>query len=849
MQEVYDRILKDKNAPQGTAQSNLKCALYLVLCLYKINFNDVKSLSLMSYLLSSVGYKGSLLNITKDQYEALAAELVNEGSLVLIGDYSAYSRPGALKEFVAKIRAKKLNTSGTDDFVYYIEDDKGREFSLVTKFALLPGDEAKVKANYDSGKAYVFELVTKRAAVIGRIQQLKKNHIELIPDEPNLGFIRFVFESPEAVGEALPGDIVIAEITKRQVFSCLIKTRKVVKDLGSLNDKIIRAILKHDIPNSWPDNLIRSLSRVPSVVKQDELKGRVDVRDLPLVTIDGEDARDFDDAVYARQEEKGWTLYVAIADVSYYVKPGTLLDKEALLRCNSVYFPNYVVPMLPEKLSNGICSLNPNVDRMCMVCELSIDNSGKTKKYSFYPAVMRSHARLTYTEAWRMISEQSCEFEEHKPYIHDLSVLHDLYKALRKARDNRGAINIESEEVKFIFNENLEISGISPVVRNDAHMLIEECMIAANVAAAEFVSSRKSHTLYRIHAKPTEKKLTALKAYLSRIGLELPGGDDPSSMDYARFVKQIEKREDNKIIGELLLRSLSKAEYSPDNIGHFGLALEKYAHFTSPIRRYPDLQLHRVIKHLLEKEKKRDWGKIGARAYTKEELQVLGTRCSEREVEAFYAEMDVDADLKCEYLKQFIGQTLDGTITACTKFGIFVRLNDFYIDGMIHIASFDEFMTFNERSQTLRGGTGRVFAVGDKIKAILAGINTDEHKIELFPDTNENRIMIRSTAGKKKTKSKKSQVKAKVINTAVDKDAFFKSIADITRNQTATAEDAVLREEEKPKKNLPVAEDFGDEVLFTESSEHKKHGKRHKKKAKSQKNATGSKNGKKKRKK
>ena len=840
MEEVYKNIIHDKKAPKGDITSDLKCALFVVLCLYKLNFNEAKTLSLIAYLLSSVGYKGSLINVTKEQYENIVNELIAEGSLVAIDDYFAYARPAALKELTAKIRAKKLNTQGTDDFIYYIEDDLGKEFSLITKFALLPGDEVKVKANYDSGKAYVINLESKRAAVIGRLQQLKKNHSELIPDEPNLSFIHFVFESNEAVGDAQPGDIVIAEITKRHTFSCSIRTRKVVKDLGNLNDKIIRAILRHDIPNSWPDNLVRSLSRIPSDVKEEETKGRVDIRDLPLVTIDGEDARDFDDAVYARKDGDGWCLYVAIADVSYYVKPGTLLDKEALQRCNSVYFPNYVVPMLPEKLSNGICSLNPNVDRMCMVCQMQIDKNGKTTKYSFYPAVMKSHARLTYTEAWRMISEKNCDFEEHKPYIQDLATLYELYQALRKARDKRGAINIESEEVKFIFDENLEISGLSPVIRNDAHMLIEECMIAANVAAANFVSDHHSQTLYRIHPKPSEKKLGALRSYLSRIGLDLPGGDNPSSMDYARFVKQIAKREDNKIIGELILRSLSKALYSPDNIGHFGLALEKYAHFTSPIRRYPDLQLHRVIKYLLEKDKKRNWGKIGARAYTKEELLILGNRCSEREVEAFYAEMDVDADLKCEYLKQFLGKSVVGTVTACTKFGAFVRLNDFYIDGMIHITAFDEFMTFNERAQTLRGSSGKVYAIGDQINVLIAAIDPDEHKIELLPDTVRSRSLVKENKPKKKSKTKNNSENKTVTN--VDKDAFFKSIADITRNQQAQSDDLILKEQ-KPV----IASKIDDSFDHDFSS--KKNKKRRKNKEKLSKSTFSTKNTKKKRKK
>lgn len=804
-------LLALKSAPQGKIDGDFRVALYAVAALYQLDFSKNSNFGLCASLLGAVGFKGDISRYKTEDYFNTLDDLVAKGSLAQICDKKVYAVPSEVKVINAKVKAvEDPLLKGIDDvkhYSYVISDETGKEYHLNTDLVIMPNDEVEAIATKSSDIAFVKNLTKVRQCVLGRIMLFGKKKASLMPDEANLKEMIFDFASESDLGEAKSGDVVIAQIVKRVGLNrFLVKTREVVKDIGNLNNIIVMAVLRNDIPHVWPDNLIKSLSRIPNEVSAKDIHGRVDLRDIPLVTIDGEDARDFDDAVYCKKEGTGWRLFVSIADVSFYVKPGTLLDKEAVNRCNSCYFPNFVIPMLPEKLSNGICSLNSDVDRLCMTCEMVISKVGKIESYKFYPAVMRSHARLTYTEAWQMISEGTVIFEEHKSVMDDVKELYNLYQAFKKDRRNRGGISVESDELHFVFNENMEIEGVKPLERNDAHKLIEECMIAANVAAATFVSERQAQTLYRVHAKPMEKKLGLLVTQLARFGLSLKGGDSPTSKDYMLLADSVAGREDAKIINELILRSMSKAEYSPDNIGHFGLALEKYAHFTSPIRRYADLQLHRVIKYLLEKEQKHDWGRIGSRSYTKAELVTLGVKCTDREIAADTAEHEVDGTLACIYMEKFIGEVVDGTVTACTKFGVFVHLDDYGVDGMIYIGNFDSYMSFDERSQTLVSNRGEVYAVGKKVRVVVAGVNEEEHKIDLRPDTMNKKELMYLKKERDSLVAKRQKISQNAPHS--DKEKILKNLADISSARVASDEDKVQRKVAKKGNSASLEKEY-----------------------------------------
>ena len=810
------KLLSQKTAPKGDLKVDFRVALYVVVALYQLDFSNPRNFGMCAHFLSKVGFEGDVSKFSKKDYLQTIDDLVAKGSLLKVGNSSIYAAPCDIKVITTKVKAKlepTLSLGGDKVYFYYLEDEDGKEYSLSTDVVLLPNDVVEASLSVNSDKAFVNKIVKARQCVLGRLMLLG-NTAKLIADEPNLSALTFTFDKKADLGEAKAGDVIIAQITKRKTNNSFsVVTREVVKDIGNLNNIIVMSVLRNDIPYTWPDNFNRVLARVPTEVKASEAKGRVDLRKVPLVTIDGEDARDFDDAVYCQKEGKGWRLFVSIADVSYYVKPNSALDHEAVNRCNSCYFPNFVIPMLPEKLSNGICSLNPDVDRLCMTCEMVISHLGTIESYKFYPAIMRSHARLTYTEAWQMIKEGTAKFEEHKAVIEHVKELYNLYQAFKKARINRGGISIESDELHFVFDEHMDIQGVAPLERNDAHKLIEECMIAANVAAACFVSENDYKTLYRVHAKPMEKKLEFLINQLAKFGLNLRGGDSPTSKDYMLLADAVENREDAKIINNLILRSMSKAEYSPDNIGHFGLALEKYAHFTSPIRRYADLQLHRVIKFILKKQHKRYWGKIGARSYTKPELVALGTKCTDREIAAANAEREVDASLACVYMEKFIGQTVEGTITGCTSFGLFVYLDNFGVDGMVYVGSFDSYMTYNEKDQSLVSDRGQVYSIGKKIKVVVTSVNHEERKVLLAP---ANMVSKGELNNLKKTcqyaLDKRNKIKE---NTKTqDKETILNSLSDI-----ATAKDANEQDQVVKKRNYgslmtsPFGEEFNSSAM------------------------------------
>ena len=571
----------------------------------------------------------------------------------------------------------------------------------------------------------------------------------LIPDNARLG--------------ARMGQVVVVELHPRTApfFQPIGKITEVLGDNMAKGMEVEIAIRKHDIPHVFPSAVEKQLKKWAEDVPEEAKRGRVDLRNLPLVTIDGEDARDFDDAVFCQKQGKGWKLWVAIADVSYYVRPKSALDTEAYNRGNSVYFPNRVVPMLPEKLSNGLCSLNPQVDRLCMVCEMTISAKGKMTDYQFYEAVMNSHARLTYNKVAKILEKDTALCERYALLVPHLQDLHDMYQALVKARQQRGAIEFETIESKFIFNALGRIERIEPAVRNDAHKIIEECMILANIASANFMAKHQEPALYRIHAVPSEEKLTAFRSFLAECGLSLSGGNKPTPTDYAQLLEQIKPRPDHELIQTMLLRSMSQAVYSADNIGHFGLALEEYSHFTSPIRRYPDLTLHRGIKYLLAKQKgsKRKTTDTGGYHYQLEEIDGFGAHCSSTERRADDATREVADWLKCEYMQDHVGEEFEGVISSVTGFGFFVRLNDLFIDGLVHISGLaNDYYLFDMPKQRLIGeNSGMIFRLGDAVKVRVEAVSLEQKQIDFSLISSERKP---KRSGKTaRTKAKKTEVK------------------------------------------------------------------------------------------
>lgn len=484
------------------------------------------------------------------------------------------------------------------------------------------------------------------------------------------------------------------------------------------------AIRSHQIPYRWPEAVLTDIAQFSQEVPKEAYQGRKDLRDLALVTIDGEDAKDFDDAVYCVPSPKGgWRLLVAIADVSAYVQPGSALDQEAERRGNSVYFPGRVVAMLPEILSNGLCSLNPNVDRLCMVCDMSINAAGKITHYHFYSAIMKSKARMTYTNVDKIVKGDGKLRKQYAELIEHFDNLYALYKVLFAARQKRGALDFDSQETRIIFARDRKIEKIIAVERNDAHRLIEECMLAANVCAAEFLLKHKTAALYRVHEGPPEEKLIDLRRFLSEFKLQLKGGVEPKPEDYAILLKQIAERPDKYLLQTVLLRSLKQAVYSTDNHGHFGLGYEAYTHFTSPIRRYPDLMIHRAIKHVVEHQ---------YYEYSEQAVQTIAEHCSFTERRADEATRDVTDWLKCEYMQDKVGEIFSGMISSVTNFGVFVLLDDVYVEGLVHVTNLgSDYFQFDATHHVLSGQrTGKKFRLGDRLKVLVAKVNLDNRQID-----------------------------------------------------------------------------------------------------------------------
>ena len=544
---------------------------------------------------------------------------------------------------------------------------------------------------------------------------------------------------PKSKHGAKTGQLVSVKLTDypTEVLGAKGEVEEVLGDHLDPGLEIDVAIRAHDIPHEWPDAVLSEAGALRDEPSESDKQHRVDLRHLGLVTIDGEDARDFDDAVYCEAEGSGFRLWVAIADVSHYVQIGSALDEEAFNRGNSVYFPERVVPMFPEVLSNGLCSLKPNVDRLAMVCEMVIDAQGQVTDSSFYEAVIHSHARLTYTQDGAVL-ENGWHEGVHTDRLEGLSQLHALYKVLREARSTRGAIDFETVETRILFDGNRKIDAIVPVNRNDAHKLIEECMLAANVATAAYLEASELAALFRVHEGPSAERLEALRTFLGELALDLPGGMDPTPLDYQSVMSRLAERDDAQVIQTMLLRSLSQAVYKPDNGGHFGLNYEAYAHFTSPIRRYPDLLVHRAIKRLATSSGStpRKLSKDKTRAlypYTMTDLVAAGEHCSMTERRADDATRDVQLWLKCEYLRHHIGDEFAGVVASVTRFGMFVELTDIYMEGLVHISALpSDYYHFDHASQRLVGEhTRQTYQLGDAVRVQVARVDLDDRKIDL----------------------------------------------------------------------------------------------------------------------
>ncbi|WP_370470061.1 ribonuclease R [Snodgrassella alvi] len=631
--------------------------------------------------------------------------------------------------------AVPLNPGDGGDFVLYTRQMRG----------LMNGDIVTVRpAGTDRRgrrEGQVLDVIERaNRDVVGRLA-IEHGVAMLVPEDKRLG--ASIVLQPDSLGKAKTGQVLVARIESypNATQAAVARVIELLGDYADSGMEIEIAVRKHHLPYQFSSECLTQAAKIPDHVKPTERKNRVDLRELPLITIDGETARDFDDAVYAEKIGRNYRLLVAIADVSHYVQPDDAIDRDAQERATSVYFPRRVIPMLPENLSNGICSLNPNVERLCLVCDMVITYAGNIKSYEFYPAVMRSHARLTYTQAWDWISND--QFDD--PLKSHVMNLYRLYKILLKKRLQRGAVEFESIETQMVFNQQGKIERIVPVERNEAHRLIEECMLAANVCAAEFLKQHKHPTLYRNHAGPTSERLNTLREQLALLGLSLNGGDHPTPKDYAELSEKIEDRADRNVIGVMLLRSMQQAVYEPQNIGHFGLAYPAYTHFTSPIRRYPDLTVHRAIKAVLQHKQ-----------YQPKSWAELGVHCSLAERKADNASRDVENWLKTYYMRDKIGEVFSGTISGMANFGLFVTLDNVYIDGMIHISDLGEdYFNFHPELMAIIGErSGIRFKLGDKVTVKVARADLDTSRIDL--------VLISANSGRRRQKNNAQKIQNKL---------------------------------------------------------------------------------------
>ena len=672
-----------------------------------------------------------------------------------------------------------------DGHGFVVRDDRQADLYLSQQEmrAVLHRDRVKARiVRYDRKgrpEGRVLEILErKKAPIIGRL--LHESGVWLVaPEDKRYG--QDILVPKNAIANATAGQVVAIELTETpSMYSQPVG--RVTEVLGEIDDpgmEIEIAVRKFEVPHQFSAETLAQAATLPDKIRPVDRKGRIDLTDVALVTIDGEDARDFDDAVYCepasigkrvgrgKTTPNGWRLIVAIADVSHYVKPGEPIDDDAYERATSVYFPRRVIPMLPEKLSNGLCSLNPYEDRLTMVCDMLITESGEIHAYQFFPAIICSHARFTYNEVAAILANtRGPEAAKRKELVPDLLHLHEVYRALLKERTKRGAIDFETTETQIVCDENGRIEKIVPRTRTEAHKLIEEAMLAANVCSADFIERSKHPSLYRVHEGPTPEKKTLLQNYLRALGLGLSVSDDPKPAEFQAIAHATKDRPDAMQIHTMLLRSMQQAVYTGINGGHFGLAYEAYTHFTSPIRRYPDLLVHRVIKALLGGKRyhlvtgasnpapsNRKSSKPARQATAEEEKwEVAGVHCSVNERRADEASRDVEAWLKCRYMREHLGEEYGGTVSSVTSFGLFVQLDGLYVEGLVHITELGgEYYRFDEVRQELRGERSGVrYVVGSRVRVQVSRVDLDGRKIDfrMIREGEEDATLLRSKRDK-----------------------------------------------------------------------------------------------------
>ena len=611
-------------------------------------------------------------------------------------------------------------------FGFVALDKGGKDLRLSSQQMKLAfhGDKVKVRLLNRKLDAEIVQVIESVKTLVGRLH-INKDQCYVVVDDKR---IKHQINIIELLEGCLDNQVVVVEILSSPTLERN-ATAKVTSIIGNYLDEGVEvdsAIHRHQIPFIFGDAALKESAKLPTKVLPKDKKSRADLTGFELVTIDGEDSRDFDDAVYAVPSKNGWKLIVAIADVSHYVKEGSDLDHESLERGNSVYFPHRVVPMLPEAISNGLCSLNPKVERLCMACEMEINSLGTLLEYKFYPADMLSHARLTYTEVNKMLeNKKSILRKKYKKIESNIDFLYGLYQTLRISRQKRGVMDFDRIESQILFDDQGKIENIVARKRNDAHRLIEECMLMANQAAAKYLQKENEDFLYRVHPKPTPEKVEITRQFLTAIALRLEGGLEPDSSDFAKLLKNAAGREDENIIKTVVLRTMKQATYTPNNEGHFGLAFEDYAHFTSPIRRYPDLLVHRAIKRALAK-KHRERSK---------RMVELGAHLSMTERRADDASRDVEQWLKCEYMRDKVGESFNGVISGVAGFGLFVELTEIFVEGLISVRDLKEdYFNFDDIHHQLKGQRGgRIYRLGDLISVKVASVNLDDRKIEFVP--------------------------------------------------------------------------------------------------------------------
>ena len=612
-------------------------------------------------------------------------------------------------------------------FGFVALDKGGKDLRLTSQQMKLVfhGDKIRVRLLNKKLDAEIVEVLETVKTLVGRLHLDGKKPYVVVDDRR----IKHNIEITELIDGCLDNQVVVVEMLSSPTIDSDAKG-KISSIIGNYLDEGVEvdsAIYRHQIPAVFSEKALNESAQLPTKVIPKDKKNRIDITKLELTTIDGEDSRDFDDAVYAEPTKNGWKLLVAIADVSHYVKEGSELDSESYERGNSVYFPHRVVPMLPEAISNGLCSLNPKVERLSMVCEMSIDPLGELLDYKFYSAVMLSHARLTYTQVNEMLEDKKSPLRKTFSNVADnIDFLYGLYKTLRISRQKRGVMDFDRIESQILFDNKGKIKDIVASSRNDAHRLIEECMLMANQAAAKFLQKNNEDFLYRSHPKPTAEKVELTQKFLTAIGLTLEGGIEPESRNFAKVLKQAKGRDDENIIKTVVLRTMKQATYTPVNEGHFGLAFEDYAHFTSPIRRYPDLLVHRAIKRVLNNTSREPSGK----------MIEFGTHLSMTERRADDASRDVEQWLKCEYMRDKVGENFHGVISGVAGFGLFVELSEVYVEGLVSIRDLkDDYFIFDDVHHQLKGQRGgKIYRLGDMIKIKVASVNLDDRKIDFIPD-------------------------------------------------------------------------------------------------------------------